>query len=138
MKTAWFGVKSVYQLTATGEPKAKDKAYSEGATMVEDRVVLISARDFAHALKLGLKEAKAYAKQGFKNPYGQKVVISVLGLDAFLINDQLGESCEVFSSTEIMKKPLSKAKILDNRLGADPATNDVAQRRKFSNAALAD
>lgn len=136
MAKQWFGVKSVYLLTADGKPKTKDASYKNVTSMVEERVVLISAKDFEHALNLGQKEAKEYASASFENPYGQTVSMKVLGLDAFLLSDKIGDHAEIFSSTELLEEKISPKAILNHRLGRDPGKNDVKLRRKFSDGSL--
>lgn len=71
-KKKWFGVKTLYRACARGRPTKRDRHYQPDATLIEERVVLVRAADFDHALKGANREALAYARDGYENQYGQK------------------------------------------------------------------
>jgi hypothetical protein len=72
-KQAWYGVRTLYRVTAEGRPKSRDKHFDREATLIEARVVLFRAAGFDDAIAQATKEARAYCRQvKFKNAYGQR------------------------------------------------------------------
>ncbi len=78
MPVRWFAVKTVYRSTAIGKPRVTDGDYDPDGTLVEERVVLLRARDHEDAIRKSEKDAKQYAKETHTNPYGQSVVTRCL------------------------------------------------------------
>ncbi len=79
-KKTWYGVRTLYRITAKGKPKSRDEHYDSDATLVEDRIVLIQAVSFHDAIKQGTKDARSYCRRTkVVNIYGQKVVTRFLG-----------------------------------------------------------
>jgi hypothetical protein len=98
----WYGVRSLYRITAVGRPKASDDSFDSGAALVEERVVLIRARNGPEALEKAKAEGRAYARS-FRstNVDGQKVRARMLrDFDAFEMFEVPGAGAEVFSTTE--------------------------------------
>ena len=118
MSTGWYGVKTVFRKVAVGRPSARDSAFDRTVSLVEERVVLFKARNFDKAVRAAEKEARAYARRRYVNPYGQRVVMRYLGAcDAFELFDTPGATAEVFSTTEVVPKRISNRAIIDQRLG---------------------
>jgi len=137
MTAKWFAAKTVYRTTAVGRPLKRTPEYRADATLVEERIVLIRAKDFKGALKKAEAEAKRFARTTHKNPFGQVVKTRFLGdVDLWLIHDELEEGCEIFGSTEVLSSKVSDRAILDAKFGAAPDKDWSEARVKFRNAAL--
>ena len=138
MSWKWFGVKTLTRWEAIGKPKSIDKNFDADATLIEERVVLIKARNFDEAIKKGEKEAKNDLSE-YKNFYGQKVKQRYLEVcDAFELFDEPNENgIEVFSSTEIISSKIEDSVMIESKFGKDESTDfDKQKRRKFWNAEL--
>lgn len=136
MSWKWFGVKTLFRSETVGKPKAVDKNFDEDATSIEERIVLIKARNFDEAIKKGEIEAKAYLFD-YENIYGQKVKQRYLEVcNVFeLYNEPNKSGVEVFSSTEIVSKDVKDKVIIDNKFGKDEELESTKQKRKnFYNA----
>lgn len=135
MSWKWYGIKTVYRSEATGMAKSIDAEYSDGATLVEERIVLLRARSFDEAIAKGEKEAKQYAKGTYRNVYGQTVKARYLkACDAYELYDEPGVLTEAFSTTNIISKEVSDKQVVDQYLGLEEAETTKRQRRKFYNA----
>lgn len=134
----WYGVRSLYRLIALGGPKKPDLNYIPGATLVEERIVLVKARSDHEALRKAEKEAKMYARSiQHINSYGQKVRARILkALDAYELVSPPGSGVEVFSATEEIDTTVSDEQICDRPigLGEDLVKDDPWRRFKFINA----
>ncbi len=134
MSWKWYGVKTVYRSEAIGTAKWVDADYSDGATLVEERIVLLRARSSDEAIAKAENEAKEYAKGTYKNVYGQTVKARYLkACDAFELYDDPAVFTEAFS-TNIMSKEISDKQVVDQYLGPDESETTKRQRRKFFNA----
>jgi len=135
-KQAWYGVRTLYRVTAEGRPKSRDKHFDREATLIEDRVVLFQAIDFDDALAQGTKEARAYCRQvKFNNAYGQSVRMRFLDArDAYEISEMTdgppAAGWEVYSSTELVGQTVSDSAVIRRRMGAK-ASPVVEVRYKF-------
>jgi hypothetical protein len=115
--------------------KYVDENYSDEATLVEERIVLLRARSFDEAIAKGESEAKLYAKGTYKNLYGQTVKARYMKVcDAFELYDEPGALVEAFSTTNIISKQISDKHVVDRYLGNDESDAERRQRRKFFNA----
>jgi hypothetical protein len=135
MSWKWYGVRTVYRSVPAGRPQGTDEDYAADVTLVEDRVVLIRARNFEEAIHKGEIEAKAYAAEALhRNPYGQPVQQRFLGYcDAYELWAEPGASIEIFSSTEIVAKSESDSRVIDRFIGSKESRKANRQRRNFFN-----
>lgn len=137
-KKKWFGVKTLYRACARGRPTKRDRHYQPDATLIEERVVLVRAADFDHALKGANREALAYARDGYENLYGQKIETTFLGAcDAFELFDPPGPAREVYSRTEIASRRLSNAAVVKQLMGPNSTKSERYARRQFVSRTLA-
>lgn len=127
----WYGVKTLYRTTVVGTPNLVDRYYEEGATLVEERVVLFRARSFNEAAAKAEQEAREYARGKRVNRYGQTIKQRFLGAsDAFEMFDRPGKGAEVFSATELVASTISDAQIRLSRMGREKR-GDRWRRTKF-------
>jgi len=138
MPWKWYGVKTLYRTRATGRPRIVDDAYDAAATLVEERVVLVRARNFDEAIAKAEAEARSYAASGggsYRNRYGQRVTQRYLGAcDAFELFDPPGAGREIYSQTEIVSAEVSDDECARRRLGSERRPS--RSRVKFFNAEL--
>ena len=57
---SWFSVKTFFRTRATGRPKYRDKNYRAGLVAVEERIVIVRAKNGDAAIAKGRKEAARY------------------------------------------------------------------------------
>jgi hypothetical protein len=133
MAWEYYGVRTFYRTVATGKPKKVDKYYDKDGAMLEERVVLIRARNFDEALKKGETEAKTYVEpMDYKNVYGQKVKRELLeAVDVFALFDNPPKiGSEVFSSTQRINSKQKISDLLNEKLG--PEEKCFEWREKFT------
>jgi Domain of unknown function (DUF4288) len=121
-KTGWYGVRTLVRLIATGRPKKTDKHFDPMTTLVEDRVVLFRADSFDSAIEKAEKEAQQYCRRTrFTNIYGQSVRMKFLRMvDAFsMLDHEPVVGSEVYSSTTLVARSVSDAKLIAQRYGDD-------------------
>ncbi len=130
MSWKWYGVRTLFRTQATGRPVGTDEDYSEDATLVEDRVVLVRARSFDEAIQKAESEAHKYAAEvSHRNPYGQRVKRRYLRYcDAFEMWADPANREEVFSSTEVVVLKESDEAIIDRVIGSKETTTDRRRR----------
>jgi len=129
----WFGVKTLYRMSPRGRPKGTDALYAENLSLIEERVVLVRARSFDEAIKKAEKEAREYARERYRNPYGQEVVTRYLGYcDAYDMSpEDPGSGVEVYSRTAVMSGRLSDRRVLEHSLGYRETAALSRRRRNF-------
>ena len=140
MSWKWFGVKTLTRWEAIGKPKSIDGNFDADATLIEERIVLIRARNFDEAIKKGENEAKRNLSE-YKNFYGQKVKQRYLEVcDAFELFDEPNENgVEVFSLIETVSKKVKDSVLVENKFGKDESPESFARKReKFWDAELLD
>ncbi len=136
MSWKWYGVKTAFRTIAGGSPTSKDADFDNDATLVEERIVLVRARTFDHAIAKGESEANKYAAGKHRNSYGQTVRTRYLGsIDAFELFDEPAAGAEVFSTTEVISAAVSDNDVVDQYFGA-LETDATRRRRKFLNSEL--
>ena len=129
----WYGVRTLVRLIATGRPKKTDKHFDPTSTLVEDRVVLFRADSFDSAIEKAEREARQYCgRTRFTNIYGQSVRMKFLRkVDAFsLLDHEPVVGSEVYSSTTLVGRSVSDAKLVAQRFGDDEDPTE-GSRRKF-------
>jgi len=130
MSWKWFGARTLYRTIARGRPKLSDSKYDPTSTIVEQRTVLICARNPAEANRKARKEAKAYTSNSYSNIYGQKVLIRFLGFcECFEMWDAPADGVEVFSNNERVDLSVSDRMVLRDRFGA--AKEKINWRKRF-------
>ena len=115
----WYGVKTVFRETPQGSPKGRDQRYVKGLTLVEERVVLIRARNFDEALRKGEKESKRYIESTeARNRYGQRLVSREIFCEAYDMSPEDPEAgVELFSAMEVVPGSVSDEKLLRRFIG---------------------
>ena len=135
---SWYGVRTLIRLTATGKPTMRDKHFDPDSTLVEDRIVLFKATSFEDAIQQAENEARQYCDAiSFSNIYGQRVRLKYLGaVDAFsMLDHEPSSGCEVYSSTAIVAKSVSEARLTNERFGVRP-DRGAPSRYKFLDAEI--
>lgn len=133
-KLAWYGVKTVFRVSAAGRPVATDSDYDPKMTMVEERIVLYQSRSFAEAIRVAEKDARVYARTRHTNPYGQRVLTRYLGAcDAYKLFAPPDARQEVFSSTEVISKRVSDKAVVNQYLGHEETKREDKTRRNVLN-----
>lgn len=129
-----FGAKTLYLYEVTGASKVKKHKPDTKFIMIEERVVLFEAKDFESAIKKAEKEAKAY-ESTHTNPYKQKVKIKYMNcVDVYEVYDDLADGCEVYSTTNLVKKNEMKKHLLDIHFGEVlKQKQEIDIRTKFLN-----
>jgi hypothetical protein len=137
-KKSWYGVRTLYRITAKGRPKSRDEDYDPDATLIEDRIILFLAIGFDDAIKQGTKDAIAYCRRTRTvNIYGQNVVMRFLGAcEAFeMFDPKPVAGAEVFSSTELVRSAVPDRTVVTSKMGPEISENGEA-RRKFLNGGI--
>lgn len=132
----WYAVRSLYRLIALGEPKKPDSSYIPGATLVEERIVLIKARSGEEAQLKAKKEGRAYARSIQRtNGYGQKIRGRMLKvLDAYELFSPPASGSEVYSATEEIDASVPDERICQRPIGLGETSEqqkDFWRRFKF-------
>ena len=124
----WFAVKTFYRVQPTGRPKFRDARFIAGIASLEERIVLVRARNGESALKKGVAEAKKYAKRmNGKNIYGQALRCEPLNFaESYEMCDSPAEGLEVFSSIELVRATERPKAILRRKLGESTSTSAAA------------
>lgn len=134
MRWKWYGVKTVFRTDASGRTKLDVPNDYDDATLVEERVVLIRARSSDEAIRKAEAEAKAYAKETYRNVYEQTVKCRYLGAcDAFELYEEPAQGVEVFSSTEVISRRVSDKDVVNQHIGKTETAITSDKRRKFRN-----
>lgn len=131
----WYSVRSLYRWIALGTPRKPDSSYLAGATLVEERIVLVKARNGEEALKKAEKEGKTYARSIREtNGYGQKVRARMLkAVDVYELDSSPVGGTEVFSATEEIDASIPDEKVCERPIGVGEflPKDDPWRRFKF-------
>jgi hypothetical protein len=107
-------------------------------TMVEERVVVVRARDIKEAIVIGERDAREYARLSHRNPYGQRVRARYMGhIDVYDINEPLRERTEVWSATEVVSRAIPDRAIIRRQVGQPQSRRIAASRRNVLNCVFA-
>ena len=115
-KSSWnyYGVRLIYQAIITGQPIAEriDENYSDTHTFFEESIMLVRAQSFEHAYTIA--ERKAHDNNDTHiNPYGQTVEWKLVdAINCYLIDYELTNGIELFSSYTPIKKEITPAEYL--------------------------
>jgi len=134
MAVSWYSVKTVYRSRCLG--KASRTRDTVPSTVVEERVLIFRARNFAEAIKKAEKEATEYCKLVYANPMGQKVKTKYLGAcDAFVLRDPPSNGAEVYSGMKAVDPGISDSRLVEDTFGNERAyqkTKRFFLNREFS------
>lgn len=134
MSWKWYGVKTVFRTESKGKPKATDSFYDPEATLIEERIVLIRARNFDEAIRKAEKEATEYCKESIINTYGERVTTRYLGAcNAFELFDEPDVGVEVYSATEMVNQLIDDQSVINRILGLRNDEEDCSKRKRFLN-----
>lgn len=127
-----YSIKTLYRTEAIGKPRVTTGDFRDDLVLIEERIVTLKARTFDEAISKGKKEAILYASNtSHINPFGQKVKQEYIGfIDAFEPFEEIAPNIEVFSSTFLVDKGLSKSKLIDHVAGKK-LKNETQIRQKF-------
>ena len=129
-----FFVKTLYRWVTSGKPSVTDRHFDPEFTLVEERIVMFNARDKDHALDLGAREARSYARHSYFNPYGQRVRTRYLGVAwALELLDALGSGAEVWTSTEALPATISDSEVIKRRVGHEESPTELRRRINILN-----
>lgn len=134
MAANFYTVKTIFRSFATGRPDKPDQFFDPDATLVEERIQLVKAKDKGEALKKAEKDANEYAKRiRFNNPYNQEVRQEYTGLcEVYEIDRVLSDMTEIYSSSKVMDKKVTISKIAHVYLNKIQPYNK-SKRKKFIN-----
>src|SRR4029450_14001653 len=134
MGWAWYGVKTVYRVSAKGPPRRPDAHYDATATLIEERVILVRARSHDEAQGKAEAEAKLYTARFHVNPYGQTVTMKRLGtIESFELFDPPRNGGEVWSTTYMLSRTVRGKDVVDRTFGPEESLAQKERRRKFLN-----
>ena len=129
----WFGVKSLFRLEVSGEPRATDELYQPGGTLIEERVVIVRAKTPKRALRKGEREADRYCRDFVHlNPYGQLVVgRRVEALVAFEMFQKPKQLREVWSSNWVVPTAMTDRELAERLFGPEQTSESIDRRKIF-------
>jgi len=128
----WFGVKTLYRKAPVGRRIGMDELYSRDITLVEERVVVVRARNGDEAIRKAEAEAKKYAADWHRNPYGQRVRTRYLGyVNAYEMYNPPNKNAEVFSVTEVVPKRVSDRLVVNRMIGRPESRRMYESRRNI-------
>ena len=131
----WFGVKTLYRVSAEGEPRATDERFDGTVDLIEERVVLIRARSCEEAHRKAAQEAYTYAADFGEhvNPYGQRVHCRFIEcLVAYECFDDPVPNAEIFSDTFLIDREMTDDSVVTMRLDTEESV-DLTRRTIFMN-----
>ncbi len=129
-KLKWYGIKTIYRAAPVGRRLGSDSFVSTDVTLVEERVVVLRARSIKEAIRKAEVDAKQYAGDRHRNPYGQRVRTRYLGYcDVFDINEPVKAGTEVFSETEVVSRKVSDSAIVNRLIGRRESKRTYSSRR---------
>ena len=135
MASKWFCVKTLYRSYTEGRPVKPDRLYDPDATLIEERLVLLKARDKREAVIKAEREARDYAqKTTYINPYEQKVLTRYTGFyDLWEVQGTLQDRQELYSMGRVISRKVSDAKAAFLYIGKRSADPSRGRHRKFMN-----
>jgi hypothetical protein len=132
-RLAWFGVKTLYRTQALGKPAARDRHFDPSLTLVEERVVLVRARNHDDAIRKAEQQARKYAAfVTWRNPYGQRLRVRYVGAcRSYELFDPPRAGAEVYSDTFLVKRAVSDPKLIASRVLVTESRTLASKRRNF-------
>jgi hypothetical protein len=130
----WFGVKSLFRLEVTGEPRATDELYQPGGDLIEERVVIVRARSHKAAFRKARREAEKYSREVHVNPYGQLVTTRrVRQLNSFEMMQRPGQLREIWSANWVVPSTTSDSELVEHLFGPEETSESIDRRKIFLN-----
>ncbi len=127
----WFAIKTLYRIFTQGKPENIDDDYDASASLVEERIILIQAKDIDAALTQAETDAKAY-EVSYTNPYGQQVELKYLDVcDGFECEGEPGNGFEVYSGVRRVECNQTDAQLVELVMPPHPDEDGMAKRKKF-------
>lgn len=134
MASQYYAVKTLFRSICEGRPEKPDRFFDPDATLLEERIQLIKAKNRAEAKKKAEKDALEYSRRIlYKNPYNQEVTLEYMGLcEIYEIEQGLADKAEIYASSRIISKKVPAAKVASIYLNPRQSP-DRGKRRKFLN-----
>ena len=135
MAVKWFAVKTLYRSKARGRPEKPDLRYDPDATLLEERLLLIKAKNTTEAISKAERDAKDYAqKASCTNPYNQEIVTYYIGYyDIFELSVPPADKVEVFSMTRLISQRIPDKRLMHIYIGKRDFKYAKGKKKKFSN-----
>jgi hypothetical protein len=113
MAWEWYGVKSLFETTASPRKRTARGNPKRSSSLIEERIILVYARTFNEAIRKSEKEATVYARgPTYRNRHGDVVRTKYLGVcNAFSIRAVPSSGIEVYSSMQVVSSKRLKAAI---------------------------
>jgi hypothetical protein len=107
----WYGARCLFRIEIEG---------SAGPSLIEDRIILVQARDPDEAMLLAEKEAHEYAAFGWADEENRRVTRRYLqACDVYRMTSTPVHGLEVHSSRVLAEPGVSDDTILDRFLGSE-------------------
>lgn len=131
-----FAAKLYFITKATGAGPRKGPPKS--MVLLEERIILIFAKDFAEAKVKALRDVRQYCLEAHKNIYGQTVRREYAGVyDIYeLYDEKFKTGAELFSATHLMPKKPTRKELILLKLGPSFGKKERLMRLKFLNEAF--
>lgn len=135
MAWQWYGVKCLHEFSLGGASAPMRRlGASTKYRLIEERVVLVRARNFDEAIRKAEKCAKAYSRglSRRRNGFGQAVRNRYLGLcDAYLMDCLPVSGAEVFSGTRLVSRAVGSKAVARMFLGPKSSQWEQEWRVRF-------
>jgi hypothetical protein len=111
---SWYGFRGLFRVRVVGA--------KSGVSSVEQRVVLVRAKDFDDAIRAGEAEAKRYVKGGrWRNADDEVVTLKYIGAcDVYVMDDEPGHGAEIYSHVLVVPHATSDDVLVDRFFGTSP------------------
>jgi hypothetical protein len=131
--TKWYAVKTLYRWTAAPSSRLRRSKSLRGATLIEERVVLVRAAGHDEAIARAKVEGAEYRRGTYMNPFGQRVRIRNLPCwESHELFGPPGDLQEAFSATELVDSRIPLKSIIASKMGKDHGEREDAIRFKFA------
>lgn len=113
-----YSIKMIFIEKTIGTPVNPHKGFNKDAKLLEERIILFSARDKKSALKKAQKEAEKYTKYSQITTFNQRTITEYLGwIDIYQLNKKPSDGVEVYSNTVLITERISDSRIFDKIAG---------------------
>src|SRR5438309_1973361 len=115
----WFAVRTFFRTRIVGRARKIDSQFVRGIAGIEDRIVVLRARNRKSALEKATASARKYARDNrWKNCYHQDIITEMLPVSySYELDDNIEDGSEVYSNTEIVRAGESNKSIIGRKLG---------------------
>jgi hypothetical protein len=133
----WFGVRIFLRRVARGRAIGRDAYYDASGTLVEERIVIVRARDARDAFARMRRRVQSEGIT-YKNAYGQVVKQELLSAwEAYELFDPPSDGAEVFSRTTRVPASTPNRKLVAHFSSPRMSAGEQRKRRRFIAAELA-